>query len=79
MVDHCDELLDRLFAYVDKELPAEELRAIAEHLEACPPCEAERRIHERIKEMVSFCPSEQAPQHLRERILAMISQAREIG
>ncbi len=79
MGDHCDELLDKLFAFVDKELPEEELRAIAEHLEVCPPCEAERRIHERIKAMISCCPCEQAPEHLRKRVLAMIGEARDLG
>lgn len=79
MGDHCEELIDKLFAYVDKELPEEELRAIAEHLNACPPCEAERRVIERIKEMVAGCPQEMAPDRLRERILGLIDEARDLG
>ncbi|MBN2176692.1 MAG: zf-HC2 domain-containing protein [Demequinaceae bacterium] len=79
MVDHCDELLDKIFAYIDQELPEEELRAIAEHLEICGPCEAERRAFERIKEMVSGCPLECAPDRLRERIRSIIGEAKEVG
>jgi len=79
MIDHCDELLDKLFEYVDKELPEEELRAIAVHLEGCPPCEAEKRVVERIKSMVAGCPQEVAPDRLRERVLGIISDAKDIG
>ncbi|MCJ7826830.1 MAG: mycothiol system anti-sigma-R factor [Demequinaceae bacterium] len=79
MVDHCDELMDRLFAYIDKELPEDELRAIAEHLEGCGPCEAQRRAFERIKQMVAGCPHEVAPDRLRERVLGIITDAKGIG
>jgi mycothiol system anti-sigma-R factor len=76
MGDSCDEALDSLFAYIDKELPEPELTRIAEHLKSCPPCEAERRINERIKEMVSRCPQETAPDRLRDRILGIVAEAR---
>jgi mycothiol system anti-sigma-R factor len=79
MVDHCAELLDKLFAYIDQELPEEELLAIAEHLKVCGPCEAERMAFERIKEMVSGCPQEVAPGRLRERVLGILSDAKGIG
>ncbi len=73
---HCEEALDRLFEYIDGELPEADLKEIAEHLKACPPCEAERRIRERIKEMVARCPQETAPERLRERILGIVAEAR---
>ena len=76
MDDHCAELIDKLFAYIDKELPEEELRVIAEHLEVCGPCEAERRAFERIKEMVSGCPLEVAPDRLKDRVRSIITEAK---
>jgi len=73
---HCEDALDRLFEYIDGELTDAELKEIAQHLKACPPCEAERRIRERIKEMVARCPQERAPERLRERILDIVAEAR---
>ena len=72
----CEEAIDRLFEFIDNELPADELRRIGEHLEECPPCEAELHINEKIKNVVNQCPREEAPEALRARILTTISQAR---
>jgi mycothiol system anti-sigma-R factor len=79
MTDHCAEFVDKIFAYIDKELPEEELLVMAEHLEKCGPCEAERRAFERIKEMVSGCPLEAAPDRLKDRIRSIIVEAKEAG
>lgn len=79
MVDHCEELLEKLFRYIDQELPEEELRQIAEHLKECGPCEAERRIYVRIKEIVSGCPQEVAPECLRTKVRGIIDRAREVS
>jgi mycothiol system anti-sigma-R factor len=74
---HCEEALDRIFEYIDGELPEADVKELAQHLKACPPCETEQRIHERIKQMVARCPLEAAPEHLRERVLAIIAEARD--
>lgn len=74
----CDEALDKLFEFIDQELPGEELRRIGEHLEDCPPCESERRVNEKIKRLTSECVGgECAPEELRARILSTIKQARQ--
>lgn len=72
----CEEALDKLFEFIDHELPDEELARIGEHLEDCPPCEAERQINEKIKKLASQCGGECAPDDLRSRILHTIEQAR---
>ena len=72
----CEEALDRLYEFIDNELPPEELRRVAEHLQECSGCDAERRVNERIKEIVSACPKEAAPDDLREKVLAVIAEAR---
>lgn len=79
MTDHCEELLEKLFRYIDRELPEEELRFIAEHLEECGQCEAEYRIYVRIRKMVASCPHEVAPDCLREKVRGIIDQAKEVG
>lgn len=79
MSSHCDEALDRILEFLDDELPPDRLREVAEHLEGCPPCEAEYRIHERIKSMVANCPQEAASEELRARIRAVVSEARGSG
>lgn len=74
----CEEALDKLFEYIDHELPDEELHRIGEHLNDCPPCEAEHKINEKIKRLTAECAGgECAPADLRERILATIQQVRE--
>ena len=73
----CDEALDRLYEFIDNELPPEDLRRVADHLQECSGCEAERRVNQRIKELVSGCPKEAAPDDLRARVLAVIAEARE--
>lgn len=72
----CDEALDRLYEFIDNELPPEDLRRVADHLQECSGCDAERRVNERIKDLVSACPKEAAPDDLRARVLAVIAEAR---
>lgn len=73
----CDAALDRLFEFIDRELPDDELRRIGTHLKTCPPCEAEHRIKEKIKNLTALSGGEEAPEALRSRILASIRGARE--
>jgi mycothiol system anti-sigma-R factor len=75
----CEEALDRLFEFIDNELPPEELRRVGAHLKECSGCDAERKVNERIKEIVAGCPKEEAPDELRSRVLAVIAEAREAG
>ena len=73
----CDAALDRLFEFIDDELPDEELHRIGRHLKTCPPCEAEHRIKEKIKNLTALSGGDEAPDELRGRILASIRSARQ--
>lgn len=73
----CEQALDRLFEYIDHELPEEQLTQIGEHLRECPPCEAEHRINEKIKNLVARTGGDVAPEALRDRILVTIQSARD--
>ncbi|PKQ25457.1 MAG: mycothiol system anti-sigma-R factor [Actinobacteria bacterium HGW-Actinobacteria-4] len=72
----CEEALDRLFEYMDHELPEDQLQRIGAHLKDCPPCEAEHRINEKIKHLVARTGGEVAPEALRDRILVTLQHAR---
>lgn len=72
----CEEALDRLFEYIDEELPDDELARIGQHLRTCPPCEAEHQINERIKNLTSRGGGEYAPQSLRMKVLEGIRSTR---
>jgi len=73
----CDEALEKLYEYIDHELPDDELLRIGEHLKDCSPCESELRINEKIKNLASQCGGECAPTDLREKILLTIQHERE--
>ena len=75
--NECEEALDRLFEYIDGELTPAEWEQVGEHLKACPPCEAERQLNEKIKTRVSATGGDCAPEALRARIVASIQAARE--
>ncbi|WP_296666168.1 mycothiol system anti-sigma-R factor [Demequina sp.] len=75
----CEEALDRLFEYIDHELPDEEIHRIGDHLKTCPPCEAEHQINEKIKRLVNRTGHDEAPDELRMRILATIRASRDVG
>jgi len=72
----CQEALDKLFEYIDGELPDSDLKRIGEHLKDCPPCEAEHQINEKIRLLVSQAHGDKAPHQLRERVLSTLQAAR---
>lgn len=75
----CEEALDRLYEYLDNELTGDDLTRVADHLSLCTTCDSERRVVQRIKEMVAECPKEEAPSELRAKVLAVVAEAREAG
>ena len=73
----CEEALDRLFEFIDGELTPAELEQVTSHLKDCPPCEAERKLNEKIKTRVAATGGECAPETLRVRVLETLRVARE--
>ena len=39
MGDHCEQTMQKLSVYIDRELSDAEVRSVKAHLEDCPPCE----------------------------------------
>jgi mycothiol system anti-sigma-R factor len=68
----CIETVARLHLYLDRELSAEEVVVVQQHLLDCPTCECrfhfdlglKRLIHER-------CTIQRAPEHLREAVMRL--------
>jgi mycothiol system anti-sigma-R factor len=66
----CDECLQRLYPYLDRELGDAEVAEVKRHLAECPPCEGtfvfESAFLARLRDC---CRSDVAPVALRERII----------
>ena len=67
----CNETMQRLHRYVDRELTDVEIAEVKLHLDDCPPCEKHFTVHESMKRLVHSkgCP-ERAPQELLDKILS---------
>lgn len=73
----CDDCLERLYEYLDRELSPEELREVQGHLEACPPCRDRFTFEANILRLVRECCRQvTAPPGLRERVQRLAAQPR---
>jgi mycothiol system anti-sigma-R factor len=75
--DHCREVLERAFEYLDGEMGPMDCDAVKAHLEECVSCLEQVREDERLKQVIrDGCPCETAPEDLRARILVRITEVR---
>lgn len=66
----CFEATARLHLYLDRELSAEEIEIVQEHLAACPRCTCRFHFNLQIKRLIhERCRIAHAPVHLREAIM----------
>ena len=72
----CDEKVDRLFAYLDRELATADEAEVRAHIEECRPCLDEVAVDQVLKDLVKRCCQEQAPADLRVRIRAQLTTVR---
>ncbi|TME26476.1 MAG: mycothiol system anti-sigma-R factor [Chloroflexi bacterium] len=65
----CDDCLDKLYTFLDKELAPTERTAVAQHLSDCGDCEDNFGFEERFLEVLRDCgTADIAPRELRERV-----------
>jgi mycothiol system anti-sigma-R factor len=64
----CDDALHRVYEYLDGEMTMWRRRAIARHLDECPPCADGFTFEVELRRIVVSKCQEQAPQSLRIRI-----------
>ena len=72
--EHCKEILDRVFFFIDNELEQADCQQIQEHLDDCGPCLEKYDLERTVKALVQRSCSEHAPDTLRDRVLLRIRQ-----
>ena len=69
---NCYETIARLHLYLGRELEAQEVEIVQQHLIACPHCECRFHFDVRVRRLIhERCIIEQAPTHLREAVLGL--------
>ena len=72
----CTEVLDQLYAYLDRELDTPDCAKIQQHLDECGPCLREYGLEKAVKALVAkHCGCDPAPADLRSKVLVRIRQA----
>jgi mycothiol system anti-sigma-R factor len=70
---NCDETLEKLWQYLDKELDGQSSSALQQHLEECRQCFSKAEFEQRLRTMLRrSCSGEQAPRELRERLSQLL-------
>ncbi len=64
----CNEAIHELYSYLDGELTAWKRRAIARHLDDCPPCAQGYEFEMELRQVVVSRCRDEVPEGLRERI-----------
>ena len=74
MKDHCREILEQAYLYLDDEVLTERQRAeIQQHLEDCAPCLERVGLEQEVFRVVARLKgTERCPEKLRQRISALI-------
>lgn len=68
----CVEATARLHLYIDRELTAEEVMIVQQHLSGCPNCECRFHFDLQIKRLLhERCTIQRAPAHLREAVMRL--------
>jgi mycothiol system anti-sigma-R factor len=70
----CSEVLERVFFFIDNELPTADYSEIQEHLDECAPCLRKYDLERTVKMLVRRSCAEHAPPALREKVLFRIAQ-----
>ncbi len=76
----CQQILSRIYFFLDHELPDADEQSIHQHLQECAPCLGEVDIERVVKTLVARSCWEQAPVELRQRVVFSIRQVQlELG
>ncbi len=69
---NCMETVARLHLYIDRELSAEEIAIVRQHLKDCPSCECRFHFDMHLKRLVhEKCTIDKAPDHLRAAVMRL--------
>jgi mycothiol system anti-sigma-R factor len=70
----CSEVLERVFFFIDNELPTADFAEIQHHLDECGPCLAKYDLERTVKHLVQRSCAERAPAELRDKVLLRIRE-----
>jgi mycothiol system anti-sigma-R factor len=70
----CNEILDRVYVFIDHELDNASSEQIQTHLDECGPCLREVDLERLVKALVARSCHERAPVELRQRVMFSIRQ-----
>jgi mycothiol system anti-sigma-R factor len=70
----CNEILDRMYVFIDNELDNASKTEIQSHLDECAPCLREADLERLVKALVARSCVERAPVELRQRVIFSIRQ-----
>lgn len=75
--DDCEQVLERVYEFLDNEIDAASGDAIRRHLAMCEPCLDKFDVEEAVKSLVHRrCGGEVAPSHLRMKIVTQLTVLR---
>jgi mycothiol system anti-sigma-R factor len=70
----CDEVLQRVYFFIDNELDGATKQQIEQHLAECGPCLDEVAVERLVKALLGCSCTETAPTELRQRVVFAIRQ-----
>ena len=75
--DHCEQVLERMYEFLDNELDTASGDAIRHHLAACEPCMDQFDVEHAVRSLVRHrCGGDVAPNHLRGKIITQLTVIR---
>ncbi|QHC25529.1 mycothiol system anti-sigma-R factor [Streptomyces sp. GS7] len=73
----CSEVLDHLYEYLDREMPAGECAEFQVHLDECSPCLEKYGLEQAVKKLVKrCCGHDDVPSDLRSKVMGRIDLIR---
>lgn len=70
----CEEVIERLFEYLDRELDAGLVNEIERHLERCRDCCSRAEFERKLRAKVAETGTARAPERLRRRVRKLIDE-----
>jgi anti-sigma factor RsiW len=71
---NCKESIDLLVEYLDGNLPADEMRALDQHFEGCPPCVEFLRSYRDTSHLCRHHLSEKMPNEVAHKLTSFLRQ-----
>ncbi|MAO13880.1 anti-sigma factor family protein [Marinobacter sp.] len=70
----CEEVIDHLFEYLDRELDEQNQQVIDDHLKRCFDCFSRAEFERRLRQRIAATGVEAAPTRLKQRIWELTGQ-----